>query len=311
MKRSVGEILRLGFESMLANWPLLIIRIVESVVLVVMVIVAIVAVIVPIAVSFGAGNSLPAGDRGDVVTLILTIIGTHAVMILYILGLMLIVTTVWLMVHSFVTAGSASVYVASLRQAAAIPVATRDHMNAFTTERWFQGGKASWWTVFWIYNIAWSAGFVIMFVPFAFLAVAVIVLRENTAAAAITGCLGAFVVLVLILPVAVVTGIWTQKAIVDCAARNTGAMDSLRAAWREFRADVGRHVAVTAVMLIVSFGVALVVGSMSAMVSLGHHPGGLMMIPMQFSSSILNSIFSAAVGAWFLACFAALAVEPG
>jgi len=93
--------------------------------------------------------------------------------------------------------------------------------------------------------------------------------------------------------------------------RADNGMDTTVArAIREFRADVGRHVAVTAVMLIVSFGVALVVGSMSAMVSLGHHPGGLMMIPMQFSSSILNSIFSAAVGAWFLACFAALAVEP-
>jgi hypothetical protein len=309
LKRSVGEILRLGFESMLANWPLLIIRIVESVVLVVMVIVAVVAVIVPIAVSFGAGNSLPTGEPTDV-NVILTTIASHAVMILYVLVMLLVVITVLLAVHSFVTAGSASVYIASLRQTAAIPVASRDQMNAFTTERWFEGAKAAWWAVFWIYNIAWSVGFVIMIVPFAFLAGAIIVLRENATAAAITGCVGVFFVVLLILPVAVVTGIWTQKAIVDCVARHSGAMDSLRAAWREFRADFGRHLAVAAVMLIVSFGVAMVVGSMSAMMSFGQHPSGLMMIPMQFSSSILNSIFNAAVGAWFLACFAALAVEP-
>ncbi len=310
MKRSVGEILRLGFESMVANWPLLIIRIVESVVLVVMAIVAVVAVIVPIAVSFGAGGSLPTGDPSDVMNLILTTIATHAVMILSILVMLLVVITVLLAVHSFVTAGSASVYVASIRQAAAIPVPSREQMNAFTTDRWFEGAKASWWTLFWIYNIAWSAGLLIMIVPFAVLTGAVIVVRENGAAAAIVGCAGAFLVFLLILPIAVVTGIWTQKAIVDCVARRTGAMDSLRVAWREFRADIGRHVAVAAVMLVVSLGVAMVVGSMSAMMSFGHQPNGLMMIPMQFSSSILNSIFSAAVGAWFLACFAALAVEP-
>jgi len=51
LKRSVGDILRLGFESMLANWPLLIIRIVESVVLVVMTLLAIVAVIVAVLLS--------------------------------------------------------------------------------------------------------------------------------------------------------------------------------------------------------------------------------------------------------------------
>ncbi|HEX7421977.1 MAG TPA: hypothetical protein VF505_18985 [Thermoanaerobaculia bacterium] len=309
MRRSVGEILRLGFESMLANWPLLIIRIVESVVLVVLIIVAIVAVIVPVAVSFGASNSWPAGDPGDAMNMILTIIATHAVMILYILVMILVVLTVFLMIHSFVTAGSASVYVASLRQTAAMPHATRDQMDAFTTDRWFEGAKATWWAVFWIYNIAWSVGFLIMFVPFAFLAGAVIVVRENAAAAAITGCVGAFFIVLLLLPIAIVTGIWTQKAIVDCVARRTGAMDSLRAAWAEFRADLGRHLAVAAVMVLVSFGAAMVVGSMSAMMSFGQHPNGLMLIPMQFSSSILNSVVSAAVSAWFLACFAALAVE--
>ena len=310
MKRSVGEILRLGFESMLANWPLLIIRIVESVVLVVTMLVGIVAVIVPVVVSFGAGNSWPAGDSGDAMNVILTIIATHAVMILYILVMMLVVLTVFLMVHSFVTAGSASVYVASLRQTAAMPHATRDQMDAFTTDRWLEGAKATWWAVFWIYNIAWSVGFAIMIVPFALLAGAVVVLRENAAAAAITGCVGAFFIILLILPIAIATGIWTQKAIVDCVARRTGAADSLRSAWTEFRADLGRHIAVAGIMVLVSFGAAMVVGSMSSMMSFGlGHSNNLMLIPMQFSASILNSVFSAAIGAWFLACFAALAVE--
>lgn len=309
MKRNISDILRLGFDSMLANWPLLIIRIVESVVLVVMILIAVVAMIVPIAVSFGSAHPAPGGDPNDAVNAVLEAIAMHATMILWVLMLLLIVITVALMVHSFVTAGSASVYVASMRQTATIPVATRDQMNAFTTERWFAGAKASWWTVFWIYNVAWSVALLIMLVPFIAVLAAVILLRGNATAAVITGCAGVFLVFVLVLPVAVVTGIWVQKAIVDACARRTAAMDSLSAAWQEFRADLGRHLAVAAIMFVVTLGAAMVVGSMSTLVSFGHQPG-LEMIPLQFTSSILNSIFGAAVGAWFLACFAALAVEP-
>ncbi len=309
MKLSITEILRRGFESMLANWPLLVIRIVESIVLIIMMIVAVVAVIVPIAVSFGAGSLLPSADPGDVAGLILTTIAAHIAMILYLLGLITVVLTVWIVVHSFVVAGSARIYVDSMQRTAASAVPTRAEMGAFTADRWFQGGKAAWWSVFWIYNIAWAIAFVIILVPFVIFAGLVVLLRENGPVAMVAGCSGLFLLFIFVLPVAVITGICTQKAIVDCLARGTGAMDSLRAAWREFRADLGRHLAVAVVMVVASFGVAMVVGSMSMFTSFGHHAPGLMMIPMQFSSSILNSIFGAAVGAWFLACFAALAVE--
>ena len=309
MKRNVADILRLGFDSMLANWPLLIIRIVESVVLLVMIIIAVVAMIVPLAVSFGADHSLPGGDPSDAAAIVLGIIATHAVMILWILLLLLVVITVALMVHSFVTAGSASVYAASIRQTAAMPAATRDQMNAFTTQRWFEGAKETWWTVFWIYNVAWSAGLMIILVPFAIVMTAVILLRENGTAAVITGCAGALLLFLLVVPIVIVTAIWTEKAIVDACARRTPAMDSLRAAWREFRGDLGRHLGVAAILFAVTLGAAMVAGSFSSMAALGHQPG-LGMIPLQFTSSILQSVVSAAVGAWFLACFAALAVEP-
>ena len=308
MKRNVADVLRLGFDSMLANWPLLIIRIVEGVVVVIMILIAVVAMIVPLAVSFGAGESLPAGDPSDAAGIVLGIIAMHAVMILWILVLLLVVITVALMVHSFVTAGSASIYVASIRQTASIPVATRDQMNAFTTERWFEGAKATWWTVFGIYNVAWSVGLLIMLVPFAIVAAAVILLRGNGTAALITGCAGALLIFVLVVPIVIVTGIWTQKAIVDACARRTTAMDSLRAAWREFRADLGRHLAVAAIMFAVTLGASMVAASFSSMASFGHQPG-LAMIPLQFTSSILERVVGSAVGAWFRACVAALAVE--
>lgn len=308
MKLRVSEILRRGFESMLANWPLLLIRVVEGIVMIIMMIVTVVAVIVPIAVSFGAGNSLPSPDPEDLAGFFLTIIAAHAAMILYLLGLITVVLTIWIVVHSFVVAGSARIYVDSMRRGAAAAVPTRAEMTAFTADRWFQGGKAGWWAVFWIYNVAWSIAFVILLVPFVLFTGLVVLLRGNGPMAVVAGCSGMLLLFLFVLPVGVITGICTQRAIVDSLAHGTGAMDSLRAAWREFRGDIGRHLAVAVVMVVVSFGVAMVVGSMSMFTSFGHHPS-LMMIPMQFSSSILNSVFGAAVGAWFLACFAALAVE--
>ncbi len=309
MKLSITEILRRGFESMLANWPLLVIRVVEGVVMIVMMILAVVAVIVPIAVSFGAGNAFPAADPSDIPALILSTVAAHAAMILYLLGLITVVLTVWIVVHSFVVAGSARVYVDSMQRTAASPAPTRAELAAFTGDRWFQGGRAGWWPVFWIFNIAWTIAFAIILIPFVVFAGVLVMLRQNGPMAMAAGCLGFVLLVLFVLPVAVITGICTQKAIVDSLARGTGAMESLRAAWREFRSDLGRHVAVAAVMIVVSFAAAILSSSMSMFTSFGHHAPGLMMIPMQFSSSILNSVFGAAVGAWFLACFAALAVD--
>lgn len=295
---------------MLANWPLLLIRIAESIVMIIVTLVAIVAVIVPIVMSFTGGESFPQGDPNDLATFFLTVIAGHLAMILYILVLITIVLTVWIGVHSFVEAGSARIYVDSMQRNAAATVPTRNELNAFTLPRWGQGGKDGWWAVFWIYNIAWAIAFVILIIPIVLFGGLAILFRENGPMAAITGCLGLFVLLAVLLPVGVATAICTQKAIVNVFAKGTGASDSLRLAWREFRADFGRHLAVAAVMFVVSIGLAIVASSFSIMAQFGHSSPSVMMIPLQFSSSIINSIFGAAIGAWFLACFAALAVEP-
>lgn len=294
---------------MLANWPLLLIRIIESIVMIIIVIVAIVAVIVPLVVSVSGKTFPTVNDPGDVLPQVLAILSENLVLILYIQGIVLVVVTVWLAVHSFVSAGAVRIYVDSMQRTAALPIATRDQLNAYTTERWLEGGRMRWWSVFWIYNIAWGVAALILLVPLIALIALMIAFRANGPAAAITGCAGIFLLLIIMIPAAILTGIWTQKAIVDCVARGSGAMDSLRMSWREFKADFGRHLAVAAIMFVVSFGAAIAVSSMSSMASFGHPPG-LWMVPLQFSSSIVNSIVGAAVGAWFLACFSALAVEP-
>src|SRR3989442_3794108 len=53
LKRSATEVLRRGFDSTLANWPLILIRIAEGIVFVGIVIAAVVAAVVSIAVAAG------------------------------------------------------------------------------------------------------------------------------------------------------------------------------------------------------------------------------------------------------------------
>ena len=53
MRRSATDVLRRGFDSTLANWPMILIRIAEGIVFVGIILVSIVAAIVPIAVSAG------------------------------------------------------------------------------------------------------------------------------------------------------------------------------------------------------------------------------------------------------------------
>ena len=60
----------------------------------------------------------------------------------------------------------------------------------------------------------------------------------------------------------------------------------------------------------IAFAGAMLLSSFSWMGAINHNPGfSLAMMPLRFSMSFAQSIFSAMVGAWFLASFAGLAVD--
>jgi len=57
LKRSVFDILRRGFENTVANWPLILIRVGEVVVLAGVVIGAVLAAVIPVVVSAACGGN--------------------------------------------------------------------------------------------------------------------------------------------------------------------------------------------------------------------------------------------------------------
>lgn len=310
MKGSVTDVIRRGFENAVANWPLMLIRIAEGIVFVVVAIVAVVAAVVPIAVSIGVKGVQAPTSADDVAQIAAGIVLNHWMAIVFVLIVVSVLLILFIAVHSFVEAGSARVYVEAERSTAAIATPTRAQFRAFTADRWLEGGRRGWWPVFWIYNLAWSVACLILIAPLIVIGVLMIVVHQSPPALAVTGCLGLALFVLFLIPVAIVTNIWCQKAIVVWAARGAAARESLRLAWREFRADFARHLGVAVILLVLMFVGSLMLSTMTSF-RLRHVPGfDLATLPLQFVGTFANTIFSAAMSSWFLACFAALTAEP-
>jgi hypothetical protein len=307
VKRTVTDIVRRGFDQTVANWPLIMFRIAESILFFAIVIGCVVAIVVPFLVSLGlAGLDFTKGDAPEQV--MQKLMAGGAVLILYAIGLTTVLLFFLVLIHSFVQAGITRVFVDSERAAGPLPV-PRERLRLFDADRWIAGGRAFWWRVFLIYNIAWTVAGAIMLVPMVVL-LAVILLFKETPAVIALGCFALVITLFVVFVIAVLTGIWTQKAIVLAVQRNATAMESLGDAWRDARSDFGRHFAVTFVMLVLAIGGTGVISSFSMMFSIPGHQGmSLMFSPVRIFLSLVSSAFSAAVANWFLASFVALSED--
>lgn len=297
MRRSATDVLRRGLENVVANWPLLLIRVAEGMVMLAVVFGAIFAAIVPVAVSIGIhGFEPPQLERVEDIAALLI---SKWVTILWILIAITGALLVGLIVHSFVEAGNAAVYVEGEKA----PV-----FRVFTTDRWLAGARRGLWPVFWIYNAAWAVGMVLMLIPLLVVGLLVAMFRTS-AAAVVIGCFGLAVSVMFIIVVAVATQFWAQKAIVVAAARSVAATDALNEASREIRADLARHAAVVVVIVAISMGGLMFFSMLSMMSSSDTDWLRLAFMPMQMAMSAVQTAFSAVMGAWLLACLAALTVD--
>lgn len=300
------DVIRRGFTSAVANWPLLLIRIGEAVLFGAITIAAILAVIVPMLVSAGlSGFDLknPAGAAEAVMNLV----AMHWMVLVWAFVVANVLLLAFALVHSFVIAGAARVLV-DAEQAAGPGAPPRQAFDAFTMERWLAGGREAWWPVFWIYNLAYGAALLLMLAPAALTLIVAVVLRGSPAAI-IAGCLALVLTIFVGLISIVLAGVWCQKAIVVCLARRVGGNAALAIAWREARADAGRHFAVAFVMMVLAVGGVGVISSISmvfAIPTAAAPIAGLIFMPIRVVLSVVQSAFGAAVGNWSLASFAAL-----
>lgn len=299
---------------MLANWPLIAIRIAESFLFILIVIGSVVAAIIPIAVAAGLssfGSITNANNPGDAIAALLI---EHWALILYILAIITILLVVLVAIHSFVEAGNARIFVDAEHKAPKTMPVPREAYRVFSMDRWISGGRMSWWAVFWIYNAAWSVACLILLVPLLLTIVAMFLAQENSARVAF-GCGGIAIAIIIAIPISVVVAIWTQKAIALCVARAATAGAALKQAWSAMLADFGRHFAVAFILFVIGFGGAMAISMFTMPMSLLQQTShasafvSLAFAPARIFSSFLQSIFSAAVGLWFLASFVGLTEE--
>jgi hypothetical protein len=309
LKRSIPDVLRRGILSTLANWPVILTRVVELLVQFGIAIVAIVGCIVPVLVSAGMHEwTLPAGTNpSEIVT---NILAEHAALFIYLLLFILAIGTVMVAVHAYVSAGAARIFVDADRAVPDRPDLRREQFDAFTLERWSAGARAAWWRVFWIYNGTWAMYGLILLIPVLLLAIVAVIaaLSEASVGATIAAtCGGIALVVIVAIPLALVIGMWTQKAVVVCLARNATAGEALRSGWREARADFLRHFLIYFLISIIAGGASAIFSSALAPFRLGTRDlMTLLTGPVQIASFFLQAAVSNAVGCWLVAAFAAM-----
>lgn len=299
MKRSITDVLRRGFESAIANWPLMALRIAESIVFAVLIIASIVAAVVPLLVSIGL-SAFNADKPDESAVAIGSAVAEHLAVFLWIFLGALLLLFLLLVIHAFVMAGCAQTLVDAERAST---------LKVFNMERWLSGGKHSTWTVFWIYNITYGTTLIPVLVPLAITLAVMLAFHDSKEVVACAGCFGIVVAVFLCFIAFVVAAIWSLKAIILAVERNLSASEATKLAWAEAKADFGRHFAVAFILFVISFGGAATIGMFSMVFSMpSAHSSylSLAFAPARVVISLLQSAFGAAISMWMLASFAAL-----
>lgn len=312
MKRSVFDILRRGLDNAIANWGLAAVRFTEMFVFVAIAMAVALAMLVPLLVSMGI-EIMDIDSPEDVESLILSLYSQWVWLLGFVL-VMFVLLIVFVAIHSFVEAGCARVQVDADRAAGPSSEGPRSRYKVFSLRRWSAGGKAGWWTVFWIYNLAWGVTGLILLVPLIPTAVVMLVGRESPVVLIGAGCFGILVTLLLFIVVGTATSMWTTRATAEWAVEPLGASAALAKAWAAIKADVGRHLLIVVAIIVISFAGSSFFASFSYFAAFGElfHRGAAMQIvtiPLRLFGTICNWAFSAFVSSWYLGAYAALAVE--
>ena len=312
MKRGGFETLRRGLDNAIANWGLIVIRFIEMFVLAALAIASALAILLPILVSIGidlADIQTPEGIENAYLALL-----DRWMLWIWIFVGICVLMLLFVALHSVVEAGCARVAVDADRVAGPAVEGPRSRYHVYSTSRWWAGAKDGWWTVFWIYNLAWGVAGLILLVPLLPTLALTLIFREEPGIAIASGCIGLAISVMLMIVVGVVTGIWTNRAIADWAVQRTGAAASLSGAWRALKADLGRHLLIAVMMIIIAIAGSSLFSTFSFFASFGETMHRTMSVsfftmPLRLFGTVLNWAFSGFVGCWMFAAYAALAVE--
>jgi len=312
VRRGVIDTLRRGLDSTIANWQLSLIRFAEMVLLGIISVAAVIAMVVPILVSVGI-HLADIKDPEDLESAMTSLLAKWPLLLWVVVGFTVLLL-VFVVIHSFVEAGCARVLVDAERNAGPALTGPRERYRMFSGDRWAAGAKDGWWSVFWIYNLAWGVGGLVLVIPLIPVLALVLIFQGNPAVAAGIGCLGLMIFLLFAIVVAVTTGMWTNRAVAQWAVDRAGVRETLRTAWRAVKSDLARHLLIALAIFVVAMAGSSFFASFSMFAAFGESIGrnasfNMITLPLRLVSSLLSSAFSALIASWYLAAYSALAVE--
>lgn len=312
MKRGVFDTLRRGLDNTIANWPLVLVRLVETVVFIALAIGAAFVILMPILVS--AGIEIANINHPDEIESAMFALMNRWMMLVWVLVAVSILLLIFVALHAFVEAGAARVYVDAEKIAGPAVDGDRSRYRVFSIDRWFAGGRDGWLPLFWIYNIAWGTLGLILLIPLIPTIILMLVLRESPPAVALSGCFGIMATMLLLLAGAIVVGIWTNRAIVEWAVRRTGAREALAASWQAIKGDFARHILIALALFVVALAGSTFFASFSFFAGFAEAMGNseifvLITLPIRLLASVISSAFSAFITGWYLASYTSLGVE--
>jgi hypothetical protein len=294
----------------IANWQVIVLRVAETLLIAAIVIASILAAIVPAIVAAGLSRNDITNSPDPAGAVIQWLLG-HLMLFVWMFALAFLVLGIMIAIQSFFEGASARIYIDAERAAAKRPPSVRDDFRVFTINRWLAGGAASWWRIFWLYNLAWSVSLLFVLVPLVITAIAMLAISD-TVVRIVVGCSGLALAVLILIPVGIVTSIWCRKAIVICVGRAVGASDALRLGWREFRADLGRHLAVAVIIIVISLALNSLVSGFSVPMNITQNKFptmALMFAPVRVVAGVLQMMIGAAISSFFLACFVSMTEE--
>jgi hypothetical protein len=309
--RKTEDVLTRGFDNVVANWPLLLIRLAEGIAFTMIVMGVALGIALGIAASFGLGAWSDYKTAEQMTSLFETLLRQWPVLLIALVGFLLLLC-VLVLIHCFVEAGVVRVYVDGERAAGPAQTGDRSRYRVFTGERWLQGAKDGWRALFGIYNVVYSIWAVLLLIPFLPVGIGTLMMiqQEKFGPAAGIGCIGGALLVLIMIPVTIAANLWSRKAIVIAIARRTSTRESLRLGWAEVRGDLARHLLVALAVLGAGLAIGGFIAGFSFAGAMVKSTGfAIMFVPLRILTSLLNTALSGAMAGWLTASYAALSPE--
>ncbi|HUP64156.1 MAG TPA: hypothetical protein VM557_02595 [Thermoanaerobaculia bacterium] len=301
----LSRLIQRAFDSTLANWPLLLIRIASSVA---MTVVAVAAIIPVVALFVIAGVSASLTDF-ETSSAIIDWAISNVFLLLAIIAIITIAIAFAVAIHAFTTGGVAGIYLEA-DFAAPREQWTRKDLDRFKPDRWLRHGAATWWRIFLIYNITWGLFLLLLTLPL-LLIVPLVLLMDSPETMAIIGCAGAVFGLMALIIGSIFVHVWTQIAVLQQVRRRAGVMAAIRSSFGTILGDPLRIGLLTGLLILISLALGAFAFGFQIIVDLGSTFSELpiLFMPAQIILSLLQSLVSVVVGAWFLASLSTVVNE--